>query len=1279
MSMLFGTAHRLGRGLLYLGMILLLLAALLLAAGRLLSPWIDGYRADIEAGISAYLGTPVQIQRAELSWRGWTPTLRLDGLSLSHPQNPILQSDFKQAWVTPAVLDSLVSRRLRLRHLRLEGSRLVMQAPAATHTSLPDRLQAQASWLLSVRSLDVIFQEWELRNEDSADPPLVFQDARLSLRGRQHSRQLALSLRLPDTLGDSLQAAAVWQGEAREPATWQIHFYLRGDGLKPAGWPLPVKPMTGWVKHLELWGDWQAQTLQTLRGRLATQDLRLPAPVTGGEPGGTLSSVTALALDFSWRRYSGGWYWRSDWTGTGIKGNTVLHSGVDLTVSTSPESRLRYLEGRCRDLRLQDLSAVVLPWLKPTQRKALAELNPRGQVPELQFRLPLDEQGIPLPLQQARQEGGYALAVRGQNLALQSWQTIPAIQGLSGQLVLDQDGGRLDLETQGLQLDAGRLWREVLRFDSLRGALRWHREATGLNLESAGITLSKGAFNTRLQGKLTLPDDGSSPLVDATLQVRELDLAQVRQYLPAAIMEPGLVDWLDRALVGGRLPAGEVTLRGRLAEFPFAQGQGLFETRLRLVNTTLDYDPAWPRLEQLDAEVLFRNNRFQLESTKGRILNAEIERVRAEIAALEQPILTVQGQATGPGATLLQVLRESPLAAKTETYVKDMEVTGNTKLDLNLRIPVDPRPNTVQGTVYFAGNNNLTLRDWNLELQRIQGTVGFTDTGLSAKDIRLWLRGEPMRLDIATEPGSAGRTLFTVRGPLNLRTLAGDKADLLDPYLQGQGQGQLVLAVPPGKGDEVSLTLTSDLKGIEVKLPEPLGKSAAGARPLELQARIDRAAKVLQLRLAYAPHTQAVLEFSDFFEQPRFRRGELRIDRGQAQLPKTAGLTVSAALPRLVLSDIVQPSGDVAGALSWLRELDLHIGELRLGQQAFTQVAVNATQEDNALRVQLDSQAIAGHLVIPLAQRGAPLTIDLHRLALTLHEPPTEAASSYDPRALPPLRVNVEDLSLNGNSLGQLQLVTVPQVDGLRLNELRLNSEVQQLTASGDWRKTAAGSLSRLQAQWNSRDLGKALQALGYSASLEGGKMEAELKVNWPASLLDFAPELLQGSLRLHLTDGRLPEVEPGVGRLVGLINLFSLVRRLQLDFSDLFGPGLSFDVIDGTFQFDNGQAHNTVDMEIPAAQVQLAGSIDFTTRSYRQRITVTPQITTPLAIAGALAGSPVVGAAVLVAGQILKPGIDRLTRYHYSIKGSWDNPVIERTEALVGTESASPPLELDR
>ena len=50
----------------------------------------------------------------------------------------------------------------------------------------------------------------------------------------------------------------------------------------------------------------------------------------------------------------------------------------------------------------------------------------------------------------------------------------------------------------------------------------------------------------------------------------------------------------------------------------------------------------------------------------------------------------------------------------------------------------------------------------------------------------------------------------------------------------------------------------------------------------------------------------------------------------------------------------------------------------------------------------------------------------------------------------------------------------------------------------------------------------------------------------------------------MQVDQGRLPAVEPGVGRLVGLVKVFSLARRLRLDFGDLFEQDLSFDRIEG-------------------------------------------------------------------------------------------------------------------
>ncbi len=1281
MKIILKTTFHLWRWTVHLASLLLILAALLLPLGRLLSTQLNAYRADVEASISAYLGAPVHIQALQVIWQGWTPTLHLDGFRLDDPTGQVLQADFQQAWVRPALLDSLLSGQWVLNNIHLEGLRLVLQRDDSDIYYLVARLQGLAVWLLHIRSLDVVFQEWELRDLNSTEPPLIFHDLRLSLRNHQRgTRRLDLAVQLPATLGNSLLAAGEWYGDSADPRTWSASFYLRGKALNWTGWPLPVKPIAGLVNQLELWGDWQQQSLQTLRGKASWQALTPSGPPDNSGLRKLLANLPVLTTAFNWQRDTGGWQLHSNWTGLDRKGTALLHSTVDLTLLTPRDGTAQRLEGRCRDLRLQDLAALATPWLDTTQRTLLADLNPRGQLPELLFRIPLDNTYAPLPLNLAQQGGDYALAARFQQLATRSGQNVPGIQGLSGSLTLDQDRGRLDLETGSLRVDAANLWRAPVNFDTLRGAIQWQRETAGLRLESTGLTLTRAAFNTRLQGQVTLYNDGSSPLLELSLKYKNLDIEQLRHYLPTAVMKPHLVDWLDRALVSGRIPAGELVLQGRLTDFPFDEGQGLFETRLQVVDTILDYQPEWPRLEELEAEVVFRNRSLQVEAVAGKLLHAELKRAQAGIADLAHPVLEIQGQAQGPTVTLLRLLRESPLAHSMWDTVKTMQATGNNTVDLKLHIPLDTHLVAAQGTVHFAGNS-LTLPAWNLELQHIQGGLDFTEAGLAAKDIRLLWHGEPLRLDIDTSHEPGGGTHFSLHGQPSLSALAGGAAAALTPYMDGRGQWDAVLTIPAGRSNEFTLELASDLAGVTVRLPPPLDKSAATRRAFKARFRLDRKAN-LQLQLHYEPAIEAALEFVDFPDRSRFKRGELRIDSGAAQLPETAGLAVVAHLPRLTLPAPEQ--GAVQNPLfpPWLSTVAARFDELRIGNQAFAQVAVRAIQRGDRLTLTLDSEAIAGRLSVPTSfARETPLEIELQRLALhSTGQTPEQTSLAYDPRTLPLLRVTVKDLSLNDNSLGSLRLSTIPQVTGLRLSELQLRSDFQQITASGDWLMTATGPLSHLQAELHSKDLGRTLQVFGYKAALEGGKTEAGLNVNWPASLPAFAPELLRGTLSVQVGQGRLPEVEPGVGRLVGLVNVFSLARRLRLDFGDLFEQGLSFDRIEGNFTFAGGRADTDVTLEAPSAQILIDGQVNLKQRDYQQTVTVTPHISSPLVIAGSIgsiiAGATPMGAAVFLAGQILKPGIDRIARSQYSVTGSWENPVIERTDARAATHEAAVPVE---
>jgi uncharacterized protein YhdP len=410
----------------------------------------------------------------------------------------------------------------------------------------------------------------------------------------------------------------------------------------------------------------------------------------------------------------------------------------------------------------------------------------------------------------------------------------------------------------------------------------------------------------------------------------------------------------------------------------------------------------------------------------------------------------------------------------------------------------------------------------------------------------------------------------------------------------------------------------------------------------------------------------------------QLERGELRIGAGEAKLPDQPGLAVAARLPRWAWTlpiETPSPVGEDGPGKTpspqqvegWggglIRSLDARIGELILAGQTFTAVTVNAARYAEGLRIDLDSEALAGRLTMPdepTPQR--PVNAALQRLHIHHRADSASPEASLDPRQWPPLVFTVAGLQVNDRNLGRLRFVAMPDANGVRLSDIELRSERQRIEASGEWQWNGEAQASRIKATLYSPALGETLADFGYpDAGVARGATQAELDAEWAGALPEFALERISGTLKFQIGPGQLLEINPGLGRMIGLFNVQNLTRRLSLDFSDLFQPGASFDRIAGDFAFKNGQARtDNLTIEAPAARVELRGRAGLKDRDYDQRITVTPSLGGTLPIAGALAGGPVAGAAIFVAERLLQKSIEQATRYHYRLHGSWDNPILE-------------------
>jgi len=142
---------------------------------------------------------------------------------------------------------------------------------------------------------------------------------------------------------------------------------------------------------------------------------------------------------------------------------------------------------------------------------------------------------------------------------------------------------------------------------------------------------------------------------------------------------------------------------------------------------------------------------------------------------------------------------------------------------------------------------------------------------------------------------------------------------------------------------------------------------------------------------------------------------------------------------------------------------------------------------------------------------------------------------------------------------------------------------------------------------------------------------------------------------------GALLEIEPGAGRVLGLLSLAQLPRRMMLDFRDFYSKGLAFDRVDGHVRLSQGTAR-TDDLSIagPAAQIEIRGSADLQAQTFDQTVEVLPRAGNLLTVAGALAGGPVGAAIGAAANAVLKKPLGQLTAKTYRVTGPWKNPKVE-------------------
>lgn len=1226
-------------------------------------PDIDRYRPQIARLLSQATGVPAEIGGLQAEWRGLNPRLRIDDLRLLPPgELPALTLPRVEATVSWA---SVLFADLRLSSIEIDRPHLVIHRDkqriirvAGIPVNTPGSASPFPDWLLRQR-LIVIRQAALVWQDDLLEaPPLTLSDLNLVLLNRLGRHRLGLTARPPDNVARWLDVRADFRGrsiERLEDFSGRLYVHAEGAASAALGtWAPWAQPsVVSGMGALRFWLDFSQRRVDAMVG-----DVRLFQVGIG--PTEALPEIRFEQIEgrVGWRR-ADRWqdYFVERLSFVSPLGRKASPASVRVRVTDGSGGKPGELRLETDALRLEALTALIGAVPIPRQAHDLIEAHdPRGHVDRLRLVW--------------RDRDHYTLKARFREVGLRAGRGIPGMSGLSGEVIASNRGGQARIDSRRLSMVDDRILRHPLAFDRVEAKLKWEaRDDGGLAFELKDLRLVNADLDASGGGSVLIRP-GAAPELDLTAHLSRAAGNAVWRYLPRSISDDAY-DWIRRSIKAGMSDESRLILRGPLDRFPFHEGGGQFRVDVRLRDVQLEVAPNWPRFIGAHGWLVFRDTAMEIQVDLAQIDGVpgiQLSGIKGLVPDLhfsDREILHIEGRARGATSAFLDYIRASPVYDYSDRFTAPMRAQGRGELALRLDLPLRHIDESSVAGVYRLVDNRLDPGRGMPVLERLNGDLSFTHREINAKGLSAQLLGHPAILGI--QSGAGGRVSLSVHGRMDPSGLATWVPQPWLDRLQGTTGYRAEITL---RQQHTDLRIESDLQGMAIDLPEPLGKPAERPEPLLISYGGDEDGQTAVL-VSYGQRLSARALLGKPDAAPRI---SVLIGHGEARAPSNPGLTLEAAQARLDLDAWLALADGLDGGDLRIHSITLIANELIAFDRLFTGTQVTARPAGEGWQVQISGRELQGD--VKWQPGDSPPTLQGRFRRLAIPAPASGATTTTGPQRSWQFAIdlNADSFLFSERDLGTLQLIAQPDARGLRLQTLRLTNPDGRLEADGSI-SSHAGQHSSVNLRLTSGHLSGLFSRLGYPGNIRRGEGNVTGRLGWQGGLTDLALDKLSGELDINMKNGQFTKLDPGAARLLGVLSLQSLPRRIKLDFRDIFTDGFAFDEIASAIHLERGIAQlSDFSMRGPAASIDMKGEIDLVRETQTLRVAVHPRLEDTLA-AGAMLVNPAVGIGALVASRVLKDPISRAATFEYMVRGSWSEPEVSRVPRAPAADDEAAPI----
>ncbi|HEX4857182.1 MAG TPA: YhdP family protein [Limnobacter sp.] len=1284
-------------------------------------PDIDRYRPQIQSFIQRQANLPIELGRIEASWQGLGPQLLIHQVSLPQPSGePGFKADKLRLDVS---LPSLLAFSPRLGNLEVHApvislvrtSSGVVEVAGIPIVDDGTKGNPGLDWLLHQKRILLKNGRADWKDETGQFPSAQVTDVELLMENSLGRHQAGLQLRLPMLSQTPLDAALdfrtpLLQGRLGDIARWKGTAYMHAqlDQFSPLqsafeslGLNIAVNQPEGrfWLDFDE--GLVQRSLLQASVARLSFSNAASqaePFVLTNTSALVELSGGHALLQpdSIALHQLAGQIAGQKQFGPTDLAlGRQKLDSGTEWSIQALnlDAAQARELAIRLAPHVGQQASAALLQSseLAGQIKRMSLSWTTAGEVPHenpVSFKSDVDFQHL-TALYRAptgNPEG-----------------RVTGFRNVSGRFSGSDNQGEWALSGESSAVSLPEVFAaESLEFESIQGKGQW-RDLFTADRPAEFIVQDMQASNSDLQAQVAGVyrfHRDESDFIDIKGKLMRAELARVSGYLPLVIGASAR-DWMAENLKAGMARDGQFELSGRLADFPFdkASRPGVFKIEVPFSNGELTYAPGWPGIRQVNGKVTINGKSMQIQAGSAESLGVNLRNVQARIDNLDawEPMLEIKGQGQGELGRMVAFVNQSPVREILNEALVNAEVAGNASLDLRLSIPIaDPEQTQVKGGLMLKGNSIRVVRGMPT-VSNIDGLIQFSNQGLFIDQLQGQALGGPVQVKGTTD--SAGRMEIRASGIAKSRGIAQYLNPLVEPYLDGSTNYTVLVAT---QDEGISVDVSSQLQGLQVKLPEPFEKKADLRLAFKLNQTSSAQGERWQVDLG--PDGKPVAQLRALVLQQNGQPGidSMQFSVGAPLAPPATGIQGDIRVPlidvdtwRSIFSEITStasnPSNaglmgsflaDPTTAPALRMKVAVTAGRLNMGSKSFEGVSVAARTVEKRWQFDLKARGVDGYLTWvadPQRPEGAVLarfkTLTIPKtLDSDMRDLVEEPASS-----IPALDVMVDNFTLNDIPLGKLKLIAVNQARDeqaravmagrpkeWKLQELRIENPESVTSAKGVWQygENLQTQRTDIDVDQTVKNAGGLLTRLGMAGVFQGGEGSLTGRLRWNDAPTNIDYGSLSGQFKLKSSKGQFLKADPGVAKLLGVLSLQSIPRRLTLDFKDVFSEGFAYDSMDADVVLKEGVASTqNFKMTGPSATVLMDGKLDLESETQNLNVVVLPDLnpTGGSLIYSLMAANPAVGIASLIADFVFKDPLSKIFSFQYKVSGPWTAPLIER------------------